>query len=86
MLAEHIWNVFFIVRWFILPPILSGSLLTYVSIFPMFAIFGSYLSFFFHISHNFEGVEQLEDTSNKNSYLYNQVRSTCIRISNKLIE
>ena len=51
----------------------GGDFWAYARIFPMFAVFGSYLSFFFHISHNFTGVEQLEDTSSKHSFLYNQL-------------
>nr|QWC69494.1 front-end desaturase 1 [Tigriopus californicus] len=73
ILGEHIWNVFFVVRWFLLPIVLAPSLWTPLTIMPMFMVFGTYLSFFFHISHNFDGVEQLEDTSSKNSFLYNQL-------------
>lgn len=72
ILGEHLWNAFFVIRWFLLPMVLAPSFWTPLTIMPMFMVFGTYLSFFFHISHNFEGVEQLEDTSSKNSFLYNQ--------------
>ena len=46
----------------------------------MFMIGGGYLAFFFLISHNFEGVQALTDTTRpsnkgcqKNSFLYKQV-------------
>ena len=47
---------------------------------PLFMTGGSYLAFFFMISHNFEGAQALSDTTrpsneggNKNSFLYKQV-------------
>ena len=74
LFMEHCWNALFIFRWFVLPVVLTGGSLTPIlSIMPMFMVFGTYLSFFFHISHNFMGVEQLEDTSAKRSFLYNQL-------------
>ena len=46
----------------------------------MFMMGGGYLSFFFVISHNFEGAQALSDTTRpsnkgceKNSFLYKQV-------------
>ena len=46
----------------------------------MYLVAGGYLSFFFMISHNFEGAQALTDTtrpsnkgSEKNSFLYKQV-------------
>ncbi len=71
--AEHAWNAFFIARWFLLPLVLRPEATTLLRVAPMFMVFGTYLSFFFHISHNFTGVEQLEDTSAKHSFLYNQM-------------
>ena len=47
---------------------------------PLYITGGSYLAFFFMISHNFEGAQALSDTTrpsneggNKNSFLYKQV-------------
>ena len=47
---------------------------------PLYITGGSYLAFFFMISHNFEGAQALKDTTrpsnkggNKNSFLYKQV-------------
>ena len=46
----------------------------------MYLVAGGYLSFFFMISHNFEGAQALTDTTrpsnkgcDKNSFLYKQV-------------
>jgi len=71
----------FIFRSIVLPVYRTG---TYSVLFnftiPMFMIGGGYLAFFFLISHNFEGVQALTDTTRpsnkgcqKNSFLYKQV-------------
>ena len=52
---------------------IAPSLWTFVHTAPALMVMGFYLSVFFHISHNFEGVQQLQDTSPKKSWLYNQV-------------
>nr|AIW65590.1 delta5-desaturase 1 [Tigriopus japonicus] len=70
---ELAWSLFFYFRWFFLPYYMAPTWTTFFQIAPMFMIFGFYLSVFFHISHNYLGVEQLEDTSPKRSWLHNQV-------------
>jgi len=47
----------------------------------MYMVGGYYLAFFFSLSHNFEGVAMIEDTTreacrggNKESFLYKQVK------------
>ena len=60
-------------RWFFLPYWIAPSIWTFFNTAPILMVFGFYLSVFFHISHNFEGVQQLQDTSPKKSWLYNQV-------------
>ena len=49
---------------------------TLASTAPAFMVFGFYLSVFFHISHNYDGVQQLADTQPNKSWLYNQVNTT----------
>eukprot|EP00095_Tigriopus_kingsejongensis_P012447 maker-scaffold89_size390429-snap-gene-2.26 protein:Tk12447 transcript:maker-scaffold89_size390429-snap-gene-2.26-mRNA-1 annotation:"delta-4 fatty acid" len=67
---------FYYLRWLVLPMIRFPSVWTFLNVLPLFIMFGFYLVFFFHISHNFVGVTQLEDTSPQRSWLYNQVATS----------
>jgi len=71
-------------RWVVFPVYQTGcySVLLQCSI-PMYLVAGGYLSFFFMISHNFEGAQALTDTTrpsnkgcDKNSFLYKQVATS----------
>eukprot|EP00095_Tigriopus_kingsejongensis_P003768 maker-scaffold1165_size57908-snap-gene-0.8 protein:Tk03768 transcript:maker-scaffold1165_size57908-snap-gene-0.8-mRNA-1 annotation:"delta5 fatty acid desaturase a" len=72
--------VLFITRWVVLPVAQTGSLSVLLQTLPLYMVAGYYLAFFFSISHNFNGVHLLEDTtrpSNKDSsFLYKQVVSS----------
>lgn len=66
----------------ILNPSLSSLLLisaqvpsvwTLVHVAPLLSVAGWYLSFFFTLSHNFVGVQQLDNKRETTSILYNQV-------------
>lgn len=52
---EEMTIVLFFARWIVLPLYRTGSLSTLLQVLPMFVTGGYYLSFFFIISHNFEG-------------------------------
>lgn len=67
----------FAVRWLVLPGVLSTTSSiteTYVNIAPLFIVGGTYLSFFFVISHNFEGVQY--DNNSDVGFLRKQVASS----------
>ncbi|TRY76255.1 hypothetical protein TCAL_12235 [Tigriopus californicus] len=66
----------FHLRWTILPVYQTQSLLTLFHTVPLMIGFGTYMATFFHISHNFEGVEQFEDSGPRKSWLYHQVASS----------
>jgi fatty acid desaturase (delta-4 desaturase) len=68
----------FIFRWFLLPLIQVPSIYTLLSIFPMFAVGGYYLAFYFILSHNFEGAYMFDKTApnHEKSFLYRQVASS----------
>ena len=56
----------------------SGSLWCLLHLSPMYVVGGYYLAFFFSLSHNFEGVHMLDDTTREGtkgekSFLYKQV-------------
>lgn len=55
-LFEESTIVLFFLRWIALPLFQQPSLITLLNIAPLFMVGGYYLSFFFVISHNFEGV------------------------------
>ena len=77
---EIISSNFFIFRWVLLPVLLTGlDFSVLLQTLPLYMVAGYYLSFFFSISHNFEGVHMLEDTTrasnaDSGSFLYKQVR------------
>jgi fatty acid desaturase (delta-4 desaturase) len=69
----------FVVRWLILPGFLSTTSSiteTYLHIAPLFMVGGTYLSFFFIISHNFEGVYHHSCDSADEGFLRKQVSSS----------
>jgi len=55
-LFEESTIALFFLRWIALPLMQQPSLITLLNIAPLFMVGGYYLSFFFVISHNFEGV------------------------------
>ena len=68
----------FAVRWLVLPGVLSTASSiteTYINIAPLFIVGGTYLSFFFVISHNFEGVHH-HDCNSDAGFLRKQVASS----------
>ena len=75
---EMITSLLFYCRWFVLPFYQVPSINTFLNIFPMFAVGGAYLAFFFIISHNFLGVYIFDNKSNKRkpNFLYDQVASS----------
>lgn len=92
-IIEFAFTCVFFFRWMILPYILtfyfpissinSSILSIFGGIAPMFLTGGFYLAFFFVISHNFEGAFLFDPQSEniekrkKESFLYNQVTSSC---------
>ena len=73
-----IWT-FFILRWVALPVYQTGGASVLLSIAPMYMVAGYWLSFFFIISHNFEGVHMFDRDNGKGvnkSFLYQQVTSS----------
>ena len=75
-LFEEATSAFFILRWLVVPLIRAPSMYTLLNIAPLFVVGGYYLSFFFVISHNFEGVHIFEHAFTKNvdpSFLRKQV-------------
>lgn len=78
ILESCTWLVF-MVRWIALPIYRTRSAWVLVSLSPMYSIAGFYLSFFFIISHNFDGAEMFDRSKGlnaKNSFLYKQVASS----------
>lgn len=72
-------SIIFYARWFVLPQFTCPGFATFVSILPMFISAGYYLSFFFIISHNFVGVQIIDNTKDefKNmSFLRKQVTTS----------
>ncbi len=72
------WLVF-VARWVVLPIYQTGSASVMWSIAPMFAVGGYYLSFFFVISHNFDGAALYDHSKGinaNNSFLRKQVASS----------
>lgn len=70
----------FLFRWVVIPAIRAPSVETFLNIAPMFIAAGFYLAFFFIISHNFEGVQMFDKSQGsrmQESFLYNQVVSSC---------
>jgi fatty acid desaturase (delta-4 desaturase) len=89
-LFEQCTILFMMFRWTVLPLLLKSadqSLLSlYANILPLYIVGGYYLSFFFVISHNFEGVEMHDNNYAKKieqSFLRKQVRAyeCCIIIN-----
>jgi len=70
--------IFFMCRWAVLPVYQTGTLKALAWVFPMYVTGGFYLSFFFIISHNFEGAEMFNNKSklNPKSFLYKQAASS----------
>lgn len=70
--------MFFMARWTVLPVYQTGSFACLAPIFMMYVTGGFYLSFFFIISHNFEGAEMFNHKSanNPKSFLYKQAASS----------
>ena len=71
--------VFFGARWIVLPIYMTKTSLasTFLNIAPLFVVGGYYLSFFFIISHNFEGVVQHHFSHQHHpNFLRNQVSSS----------
>lgn len=62
-LVEQGTILFFVSRWLVLPFLLSqaGFLTTLLNVCPLFIVGGYYLSFFFVMSHNFEGVHMFDE-------------------------
>lgn len=54
--AEALGFTVYFFRWLVLPVLRTSSLSTLLGVLPMYIVGGYYLSFFFIISHNFEGV------------------------------
>lgn len=81
--VEFLYTSLFFIRWMVLPYILVPSFSTFLGIAPMFMTGGFYLAFFFVISHNFVGVKMFDSDDHKkanphkDSFLYNQVVSSC---------
>ena len=75
-------SLLFFFRWLVLPALQQDTwveaLLTLVNVFPLFAVGGCYLAFFFIISHNFEGAHFFDKSSDKvtQSFLWKQVASS----------
>lgn len=69
---------FYAFRWLILPQLRNPSIYTFLNIVPMFIVGGYYLSFFFVISHNFEGVHMFEkaDSAYEHNFLRKQVATS----------
>lgn len=68
----------FFSRWIVFPLVSKPSIYTLLNILPLFIVGGYYLSFFFVISHNFEGVHLFDEKYIKNvdqSFLRKQVTS-----------
>jgi len=70
--------LFFGARWFVLPVYMTNTSLasTFLNVSPLFIVGGYYLSFFFIISHNFEGVEHHHFGIENQNFLRNQVSSS----------
>lgn len=69
-------SVLFILRWIVLPLVQTRSMAVLLQIAPLFLVGGYYLSFFFVISHNFDGVHLFEPDFAKKvdqSFLHKQV-------------
>ncbi len=75
---ESLTSILFYFRWFVMPLIQRKSLSVFIDIFPMFAVGGFYLAFFFIISHNFVGVYMFDNKggNRKSSFLRDQVASS----------
>eukprot|EP00094_Tigriopus_californicus_P014465 TCALIF_14052-PA protein Name:"Similar to fadB Delta(5) fatty acid desaturase B (Dictyostelium discoideum)" AED:0.05 eAED:0.05 QI:0/1/0/1/1/1/2/0/327 len=67
------WSVLFFIRWVVVPLYQVPSIFTFLHCAPVLMVAGWYLSFFFTLSHNFDGVTQLDNTEPSKSLLYNQV-------------
>lgn len=69
--------LFFASRWLVLPVYMTHTSLTstFLNISPLFMVGGYYLSFFFIISHNFEGVHHF-DSGEPPNFLRRQVSSS----------
>ena len=76
---ELLTSFIFALRWLVLPGFCSTTsssiMETYMNIAPLFMVGGTYLSFFFVISHNFEGVQH-HYNSDDESFLRKQVASS----------
>lgn len=70
--------MFFAARLTVFPVYQTGSFACLAPLFMMYVIGGFYLSFFFIISHNFEGAEMFnqKSVSNPKSFLYKQAASS----------
>eukprot|EP00096_Caligus_rogercresseyi_P013818 TRINITY_DN641_c0_g1_i2.p1 TRINITY_DN641_c0_g1~~TRINITY_DN641_c0_g1_i2.p1 ORF type:complete len:424 (-),score=104.55 TRINITY_DN641_c0_g1_i2:56-1327(-) len=73
---EVFMSLFFISRLLLFPLYQSPSIRTLGSLLLMFMVAGYYLSLFFAISHNFEGVELNHEKEKPNSFLRNQVATS----------
>jgi fatty acid desaturase (delta-4 desaturase) len=83
---ETFTSTFFFIRLVAVPLLLKPSLSTMMNIAPLFIVAGYYLSFFFLISHNFEGVRVVNkndvlekdkpDNGVSDTFLYNQVATS----------
>nr|AIW65591.1 delta5-desaturase 2 [Tigriopus japonicus] len=70
---EMSWSILHFIRWIVVPLYQAPSIYTFFNCAPMYIVVGWYLSFFFTLSHNFDGVTQLDNTQPSKSLLYNQV-------------
>jgi len=69
----------FVARWMVLPVYQTGGAGVLLSIAPMYMVAGYYLSFFFVISHNFDGAEVYDHSQGKNannSFMHKQAASS----------
>jgi len=69
----------FVLRWIVLPVYQTGGFSVLAAIAPMYMVGGYYLSFFFVISHNFDGAEVYDHSAGKNaknSFLHKQAASS----------
>eukprot|EP01038_Epipyxis_sp_PR26KG_P009506 gene9506-12806_t len=76
--------LFFFFRWLVFPVLQVPTYMTFVNILPMFLIGGYYLSFFFVISHNFEGVMMFDQDSTKGTKFYQSFLRTQIATSSNV--
>lgn len=66
----------YFIRWYVIPVYQTNTFYTLIEISPMGLVAGYYLGFFFILSHNFKGTK-FSTIDENNSFLYQQVSSSC---------